>query len=118
MNISIKTSNIDASSAVKSYVTEKIGHVLRLAPKSESLQAVVELERTTAHHQKGLIFRVEINVRGGGYFFRAEKESDDLYAAIDLAKDELGREIVSYKDKHVSLFKRGARVIKRLLRMN
>ena len=41
---------------------------------------------------------------------------DDLYKAIDILKDMLTREVVQYKDKERSIFRRGAHKVKSLFK--
>lgn len=75
-----------------------------------------ELGKTTQHHRSGDIYRAEINLQVGGHTFRAVAEKDDLYAAIDEVKDELGREVKANKKKRISIIRRGAQKLKNILR--
>ncbi len=120
MKIIIKSSNIDLTPSIKQYVEEKIGglekHVANFDPAL--VGAEVEVGRTTRHHRQGDIFRAEVNLSIGGKLLRVEKEEESLQAAIDLAKDELGREIRNYKDKQATQFVRGARSWKKFWRIS
>ncbi|MDP2638886.1 MAG: ribosome-associated translation inhibitor RaiA [Candidatus Azambacteria bacterium] len=116
MKINLKTKNFEITPSIREYVQEKLDNLDKFLPKDESIFADVELGKTTEHHQKGDIFRVEINLTVPGRLIRAVAEESDLYAAIDVAKDGLQREITVNKEKKISLYRRGARLFKRLLR--
>lgn len=47
---------------------------------------------------------------------RAVSEMDELFASIDMAKDEMVRELESNKDKKISLVRRGGVKIKNLIK--
>jgi ribosome-associated translation inhibitor RaiA len=51
-----------------------------------------------------------------GKNLRAVSEMDQLFASIDIAKDEMVRELQSNKDKRVSLIRRGGAKIKNLIK--
>lgn len=118
MKIKIKTTNIELTSAIESYVHEKIKSVEKFAMPHESEDPVVEVEigKTTNHHQSGDVFVAEANIRVRGKHFRATSEKNDLYAAIDDMRNELVRELSSHKEKTRTLVRRGAGMIKNILR--
>lgn len=118
MKIKIKTTNIELTSAIESYVEEKINSVEKFAVPHESEEPIVEVEigKTTNHHQSGDVFRAEANFRVRGKHFRATSEQSDLYAAIDDLRDELARELSTDKTKTRTLVRRGAGMIKNILR--
>jgi putative sigma-54 modulation protein len=116
MKIKIKTTNIGLTPAIQTYVEEKINSLERFLPRDSSISADVEIGKTTRHHHKGDIFRAEANLTVPGRLIRAVAEEWDLRVAIDMVKDELQREIKSNKEKNLSLYKRGARLFKKLLR--
>lgn len=118
MRINIKTTNIELTTALSAYVEEKLRSVEKFAMphKSETLTAEVEIGKTTKHHQSGDVFCAEVNLLVRGKYFRATSEKDDLYAAIDDMRNELVRELTSYKEKSRTLVRRGAGIIKDMLR--
>lgn len=118
MKIKITTTSIELTSAIKAYVEEKIRTVEKFAIPHDEEEVLVEVEigKTTNHHQSGDIFRAEANLRVRGKYFRASSEKSDLYAAIDDIRDDLVRELSSHKDKTRTLFRKGAGMIKNLLR--
>ncbi len=118
MKIKITTTNIELTSAIESYVDEKMRGVEKFAAPHENEDPVVEVEigKTTNHHHSGDVFKAEASIRVRGKHFRATSEMSDLYAAIDDMRNELVRELSSHKDKTRTLMRRGAGAIKNMLR--
>lgn len=116
MKIDLKTKNFALTPSIKTYLQEKLDALDKFLPKDESIFADVELAKTTKHHQKGDIFKAEVNLKLPGRLIRAVAEKWDLRVAIDAVKDELQREITMNKEKNISLYRRGARLLKKLLR--
>ncbi len=116
MKIDLKTTNFEITLSIKTYVQEKLDALDKFLPNDESIFADVELAKTTKHHQKGDIFKAEVNLKVPGRLIRAVAEKWDLHVAIDAVKDELQREITMNKEKKLSLYRRGARLLKKLLR--
>jgi len=98
MKIDIKGTGIELTQAIKDYVYDKIGAVGKFF--DEILEAKVDIGLTTKHHQKGNIFRAEVNLRvPQKQLIRAEATSDDLYKSINEVKDRLQIELKKYKEK-------------------
>ncbi len=118
MQIKIKTTNIELMDALSSYVEEKLQSVEKfMVPHDEEEPvAYVEIGKTTNHHASGDVFRAEVTTTVRGKLFRAVCQKSDLYAAIDEMKDELIRELNSYKNRERTLMRRGAGMIKNMLR--
>lgn len=116
MKINLKTKNFGLTPSIKNYLEQKLNSLNKFLPSDESIAADVELSKTTKHHQKGDVFRAEVNLTVPGRLIRAAAEQWDLRVAIDKAKDELQREIKSNKEKKISLYRKGARLFKKLLR--
>ncbi len=111
MRLSIKATGIDLTQAITNYVNEKIGGLEKYLKRMDqgAVEARVEVGKSTKHHNKGDIFRAEINLKVPGKVLRAEEESADLYASIDLMHDEIKRQIVSFKSKKIDKSVRKAR---------
>ncbi len=116
MKIDLKTKNFNITPSIKTYLQEKLNSLDKFLPNDESIFADVELAQTTRHHHKGDIFKAEVNLTVPGRLIRVVAEKWDLHAAIDVVKDELQREITVSKEKKLSLYRRGARLLKKLLR--
>ena len=98
MKISIMGTNMELTQAIKDYVDEKIGGLEKFY--DNILEARVEVGVTTKHHQKGDIFRAEVNLEvPQKHVLRASTEREDLYLAINEVKSDLQRQIKKYKEK-------------------
>lgn len=117
MRTSIKTTRLTLTPATSDYIDKKIADIEKFVDKEdESTTVHVEIEKTTAHHHAGDIFRAEINLHIAGKSLRAEATKEDLYAALDEVKDEIIRELSSHKTKKQTLVKKGGRLFKSRLR--
>ena len=118
MKIHIKATNFELTPAIKSYIEEKVGGLEKFIHDSDSsIQAWVEVGLTTKHHQKGDIYRAEIQISLPHIVngVRVESEQEGLYAAIDEARDEMKRELIKVKEREKTLIKRGARLFKKII---
>jgi ribosomal subunit interface protein len=117
MKTNVKTTGIDLTESLSDYVDEKLGHIEKfLDPKDESIICDVEIGMSTKHHQNGDIFVAEINLHTAGNNFYSKAEKEDLYLAINEAKEQISKEVVSAKNKERTSIRKGAGIIKRLLR--
>ena len=118
MQINIKATGIELTPFISNYVTEKIEPCKRFLKVrgEEEIKFNIEVGKTTRHHREGDFFRAEINLNYDGNTLRVEKTEGDLYAAIDVAKDELVEQINALNKKKNTLFKKGGRSLKNVLR--
>ena len=98
MEISIKTKNVTIDGDLKEFVSEKVSSLERFLDKPETLLAEVELSKTTEHHNKGDIFRAEVQIEVPGKLLRAESTREDLKIAIVEVKDQLQIQIKKYQE--------------------
>ena len=115
MNINIKATNMELTEAIRNYVNKRIMSFGKLLKESSSV-INVEVGKTTRHHNKGDFFKAEINMITDGNKFYTAVEREDLYAAIDEAKENVLRELTRSKDKRMTLYKRGATSVKKMLK--
>ncbi len=116
MKINFKSTQIELAPEITNYCQQKLDSLDKLLTDDESAFLDVELGKTTEHHKQGEIFRAEINLHTAGKNFRAEAVGEDLYLAIDEAKDELLSEVKRYKKKQGAMLRRGGRMVKDFLR--
>ena len=57
MKITIKTTNLKLNQALKNFIEEKVNSLEKFSKKT--IEAWVEIGKTTLHHQKGPFFRAE-----------------------------------------------------------
>lgn len=115
MNINIKATNMDLTSAISNYVNKRLVGIEKFT-KEEEIIAYVEVGKTTNHHKQGDVFRAEFNIEISGVKFYTFSEKEDIYEAIDDAKKEIIRQINNNKEKKQTLFKRGSLSIKKMLK--
>lgn len=113
--ISLKGMRTEITPAIRSYTEEKVRMLEKLIAPDEQVFVEAEVGKTTEHHQKGEVFRAEITLKTPYGSFRAESKQEDLYAAIDVAKDELSLQLKEHKDKREANLKKGGRMFKDLL---
>ncbi len=119
ININIKSTNFSMTPDIEEYLTSRVSSVEKFMnlKQDETALAECEIDRST-HHKKGDVFRVEINLSYAGKLYRSEETSIDVRAAIDIAKDQLEKQIRRSKTKRFELFEKGARAIKNILKRN
>ena len=118
MNINLKSLNIELTPQIRDYVDKKVNGLEKFIHRvDESVQAWVEVSKTTNHHQKGDVFRVYIQIHLPHYAkgVRAEATHESLNAAIDDAHDQIKLELEKAKEKKISLARRGSRLFKKIL---
>lgn len=116
MNINIKGTNIELTSAIHEYVTKRLGAVQKFVSDDPTVQCDVEVGKTSNHHKNGDIFRAEIHIVGHKRDIYVASEKGDLYAAIDEVRDEVLYRLSSKKEKAVSFARRGGAKVKNLIR--
>ncbi len=120
MKLTKKATNFQFTEAVEEYLEKHLITPLQrfIDKNDESTALSIEVGKTTQHHNKGDVFRAEANLHVAGRVLRAESEREDLHAAIDEVREELVRELTSFKKKRFDLLKRGGQKIKDFLRGN
>ncbi len=115
MKINIKATGIELTEAISDYTNKKIS-ALEKYIKNEDAVAQVEVGRSTQHHKSGEVFLAEVHVIGAGLDLYAASEQADLYAAIDVVKDEIVRSTIQNKDRKMTLTRRGAQAVKNMMK--
>lgn len=115
MNINIKATNMELTDAISDYINKRLSGISKFLKNGEMI-ARVEVSKTTSHHKHGDIFRAELFIEISGNEFYTFSEKDDLYVAIDDAKEELFRQVSSDKKRKQTLFKRGSISVKKMLK--
>lgn len=115
MRISLKGTNIQLLESTREYVDRKLVRSVEklLVKNGELIVLEIEVGKTTKHHKTGPYFRAEANLSIGKTLLRAEALGETLNEAIDLAEDEICREIKKFKEKLRSKMLKGARSLKR-----
>ncbi|KKP61326.1 MAG: hypothetical protein UR64_C0001G0042 [Candidatus Nomurabacteria bacterium GW2011_GWE1_35_16] len=102
--------------AISNYVNKKLKAIEKIVTKGEDVNVYVEVGKTTNHHKQGDYFKAEFDIEIDGEKFFTTSEKSDLYKAIDEAKDQLVDKIVNNKKRKITLFKRGAISVKKMIK--
>jgi putative sigma-54 modulation protein len=116
MKINIKATGIELTPAISDYVHKKVSSLEKYLEKGSDVVAQVEVGKSTQHHKSGEVFRAEVHLIGAGFDLYAASEQTDLYAAIDVVKDEISRNLTHQKGKRFALARRGGRMVKDMMR--
>ncbi len=93
MKYNIRGEKVEITSAIRSYIEEKIGKLDKYFDESSDITANVVI-KVRGNEQK-----IEITIPAMHYTLRSEEAHSDLYAAIDLTVDKLERQIRKNKTK-------------------
>ncbi len=116
MHITITGVHLEITEAIREYVNTRMSSLNKYSHNDNGAKVSVELTKTTAHHSHGDVFQVEVHAHIRGTSVNVKAVRDDLYSAIDEVRDMLARELTEEKDKKISLFKKGAHRLKKLLK--
>jgi len=118
MKINIKATGIELTQAISDYVYKRISSVEKYLDRKNSQDAVAQVEvgKSTRHHKSGNVFRAEVHITGVGVDLYAVSVMEDLYAAIDVVKDEMVQNVLQLKGKRETLTRKGAKMMKNILK--
>ncbi len=92
MQLNISGHHVDITSALRSYVSEKLERLERHFDKVTNVHVVLSVEKV--RHKAEATLHI-----GGGGQVHANAEQDDMYAAIDSLIDKLDRQVTKHKEK-------------------
>ncbi len=97
-------------------ITQKFQSLERYVGGKTDVRCEVEFAKV-APHQNGNVYRTEVNLWSDGVLYRAEATEESFEKAIDAVRSELDTELGRARTKRQSLFRRGARRMKDMMRM-
>ncbi len=91
MQTSVTFKNLDSSDNLKSYVRDKLDRFDKFLDNPAEANVVLTVEK----------FRhiAEININGDRLRINGKEETNDMYSAIDMVMDKLGKQIKKNKQK-------------------
>ena len=120
MQINLLGKNMELTQAIKDYVSKRVTNLEKLLTSIEEgggkVMANFEVSKSTNHHKSGEIFHTDCLIKIDGREFYSSSDEEDLYQAIDAIKDSLYNEINKNKDRNQTLFYRGARSVKKMMK--
>ncbi len=117
MIIKIKATNFKLTPALYEYAVKKMASVRRFLvgpEKKTDVELRIELARLTRHHQKGLVYCAESNLKINKKLLRATAKETDIRAALDVLHDKLEREVDKFMERLRPQDSRGAEEIRKL----
>jgi ribosomal subunit interface protein len=113
--IQFKSLQGEATDDLKVLVDQKFESLEKYVGNETDVTCEVEFEKIVSH-QSGRIYRVEANFWLAGNLFRAEATEESFEQAIDAVRQELDTLLRRTSDKNESLFRKGARKVKDMMR--
>jgi putative sigma-54 modulation protein len=114
MNHNLKGTNLTITPELRAYAEKKLEHANKFLESDPTAHADIELEYMQV--RDGSKYRAEFTVSATGTVYRAEQWGETMHAAIDLAVDELVKELRRNKKKRLHLLRHGAGKVKDFLR--
>lgn len=98
----LKATNMELTEAIRAHVEDRVESLKKLCGDAEpSNEIQIEVGKSTKHHAKGPYFQAEMQLAVPGASLRVVEQAEDLYVAIDQARDHLKRQLKDHKDKLV-----------------
>jgi putative sigma-54 modulation protein len=100
MKFLIQGNNITVTDAIHSYVEEKLEKAVK---HFQNLTTKVDVHLSVAHNARiSNKHKAEVTVYANGTVIRAQEDSENLYASIDLVSDKIARQLRKYKEKQLN----------------
>jgi ribosomal subunit interface protein len=120
MKINLQSKNMELTPAIRDYVIKRVTNLEKVLKNIEEqggeVTAKFEVGKSTNHHKSGSVFHADCLIVVKGEEFYSSADTEDLYQAIDAVKENLFREINKSKDRKQTLFHRGARSVKKMMK--
>ena len=102
MDITVAARNAEIHPNFREYIEEKLAKVTQFYPRAQRVD--VELTHQRNPRQADTAERIELTVFGKGPIIRAEAESADRYAAVDIAAGKLFERLRRMRDRAKKFF--------------
>jgi len=113
--ITFKHTATDVRPQLEDIITEKLQTLERFLGGKSEVMCEVEFAKV-APKRNGSIYRVEVNITSAGQLHRAEATEETFERAIDVVRSELESELQRSRTKKQSLWRKGARKVKDMMR--
>lgn len=97
MSTHITGKNIELTQAITQYVEQKVASFHQLAQDIIAIDVELDVDK---HHKNGPVHHVRMNVQIPHQLIHAEETKEDVYAAVDVCKDEVERQLRKVKTKY------------------
>jgi putative sigma-54 modulation protein len=97
MKLLIQGNNIDITDSINNYVQKKLQKAVK---HFQTMTTRVDVHLSVAHNARIIDkHKAEVTVYANGTVIRAQEDSTNLYASIDLVSDRIARQLRKYKEK-------------------
>jgi len=116
MKFEIITREIELEKDLKEYIEKKISSIERkLGDEKQDAEAEVRVGKDGSA-QKGNVYFADIKIDTGKNVFEAKEIAESVKAALDLAKDEVDKQVRRERSKFRDIVRNSSRKLKRILR--
>lgn len=99
-NLTTFCKDFELTDAIKGKLEEKMASLYKyLNEEEDTVSFNARLGKVSNHHNNGKIYYVEISVHTPSKNYGARVEAEEVYAAIDMIRDELAHNINHYREK-------------------
>ncbi len=113
--VNFKTTNVELEDKLLELLEDKLQSLNKYLGTETDVVCEAEFEKIAAS-EKGRVHRLEVNLQVAGTVYRAEATEDNFEKAIDEVRNELDKELRRANRKRDTLFKKGGRKIKEMMR--
>ncbi len=96
MNLTINGKNIDITEAIKDYVNEKIGRIVKHNGQIMNIKITLSVNKNPSVKKNNT---AEVVCFLNGSVVKIKEDAESMYAAIDLLADRLDRQVRELKEK-------------------
>ena len=116
MNTNIKSTSLTLTPKISEYIYRRLEKIGKLVKDDPTAQCHIEVGLVTGHHRKGDIYKAEIHLIGAHKNAYSSVVRSDLFAAIDIVRDDIIRELSAGKSKHITSIRRNGAKIKYMVK--
>ncbi|PIR96536.1 MAG: ribosomal subunit interface protein [Candidatus Doudnabacteria bacterium CG10_big_fil_rev_8_21_14_0_10_42_18] len=109
MNITIKATKTTLTPAIKKFINEKLQSLDKFIKQEDKIHIEVEVNKK---HQKGPIYRAEIDIQPHGY--HAESYGEDFYAAMDMLIPKIFEQLTKRKGKNLAKRREARKTVRQI----
>ncbi len=110
MNFQITGKNFQITSAIRAYVEEKIGGLTKFNDRIIDIR--VTLEQLREQHATSFKATAQLHISHDSLY--TEEVAQTVYAAIDIVKDEMERQLRDWKERHLTEHRKAQKQVRAL----
>ncbi|MDA0208311.1 MAG: HPF/RaiA family ribosome-associated protein [bacterium] len=113
----IVTKNIELTPELEVYLRAKIQKIMKIVVNMKPASICVEIGKpATLHKKEGIVFYTELRLTLRQQEFFSRKRAATVFNAIESARHDLHRQIISWKKKQQTIKRKNGTAMKQFLR--